>query len=185
MFGFRAVAVITILLILLDSGRVLCHTKGLRSPWPPSEQYPENSTRGGLMELQFMLWVKFVGSLRHSAFGRAVNKAFPSRALTVDKNPSAGDFTTIQAAVDSLPLINLVRVVIKVNAGTYTEKVRISPMRAFVTIQGEGAGKTVVQWGDTAETLGPTGQPIGTFNSATFAVNAPYFTAKNITFKVK
>ncbi|URD76092.1 pectinesterase [Musa troglodytarum] len=56
-------------------------------------------------------------------------------------------------------------------------------MRAFVTIQGEGAGKTVVQWGDTAETLGPTGQPIGTFNSATFAVNAPYFTAKNITFK--
>ncbi|CAL9072101.1 unnamed protein product, partial [Musa textilis] len=43
--------------------------------------------------------------------------------------------------------------------------------------------KDGVQWGDTAETLGPTGQPIGTFNSATFAVNAPYFTAKNITFK--
>ncbi|CAD5190653.1 unnamed protein product [Musa acuminata subsp. malaccensis] len=183
MFRFRAVAFITILLILLDSGRVLCHTKGLRSPRAPSEQYPENSTQGGLTEQQFMLWVKFVGSLRHSAFGRAVNEAFSSRALTVDKNPSAGDFTTIQAAVDSLPLINLVRVVIKVNAGTYTEKVRISPMRAFVTIQGAGAGKTVVQWGDTAETLGPTGQPIGTFNSATFAVNAPYFMAKNITFK--
>lgn len=57
-------------------------------------------------------------------------------------------------------------------------------MRAFIIIQGAGADKTVVEWGDTAETLGPRGQPIGTFNSATFAVNAPYFIAKNITFKV-
>lgn len=57
-------------------------------------------------------------------------------------------------------------------------------MRAFITIQGDGADVTVVQWGDTAQTLGPKGQPIGTFNSATFAINSPYFIAKNITFKV-
>ncbi|PKA64637.1 putative pectinesterase 53 [Apostasia shenzhenica] len=40
----------------------------------------------------------------------AMNKVFPSYTLTVDKKPGEGDFTTIQAAVDSLPLINLVRV---------------------------------------------------------------------------
>lgn len=57
-------------------------------------------------------------------------------------------------------------------------------MRAFVTIQGAGADKTVVQWGDTAQTPGPRGQPLGTYGSATFAVNSPYFIAKNITFKV-
>lgn len=58
-------------------------------------------------------------------------------------------------------------------------------MRAFVTLEGAGADKTVVQWGDTADTpAGPAGRPLGTFNSATFAVNAQYFLARNITFKV-
>lgn len=61
----------------------------------------------------------------------------------------------------------------------------IPPLKAFITIEGAGADKTIVQWGDTAQTLGPKGQPIGTFNSASFAVNSPYFIAKNITFKVK
>ncbi|KAJ6814729.1 putative pectinesterase 53 [Iris pallida] len=164
-------------------GRVLSisHTKGLR-PSRHHEQWA-NQTQAELVERQFMRWVRFVHGLRHSVFKRAMNKVFPSYALTVDKNPAAGDFTNIQDAIDSLPLINLVRVLIRVNAGTYTEKVSISAMRAFVTIQGAGADKTVVQWGDTAQTPGPAGLPLGTYGSATFAVNSPYFIAKNITFK--
>ncbi|CAK7352238.1 unnamed protein product [Dovyalis caffra] len=130
-----------------------------------------------------MKWVKFVGSLKHSLFKAAKNKIFPSYTLIVSKNPSAGDFTTIQEAIDSLPFINLVRVIIKVRAGVYTEKVIISPLKSFITIEGAGADKTIVQWGDTAQTPGARGQPLGTYSSATFAVNAPYFVAKNITFK--
>ena len=60
----------------------------------------------------------------------------------------------------------------------------IPPLKSFISIIGEGAEKTIVQWGDTAKTVGPNGKPLGTFNSATFAVNSPYFMAKNITFKV-
>lgn len=60
----------------------------------------------------------------------------------------------------------------------------IPPLKAFITIEGEGADNTIVEWGDTAKTIGPNGKPLGTFNSATFAVNSPYFMAKNITFKV-
>uniref|UniRef100_A0A804QQR4 Pectinesterase n=1 Tax=Zea mays TaxID=4577 RepID=A0A804QQR4_MAIZE len=125
--------------------------------------YPANATRAEAIERQFTL--------------------LPARTLVVDRRPGAGDFTSIQAAVDSLPLINLARVVIRVNAGTYTEKVNISPMRAFVTVEGAGADKTVVQWGDTADTAGSWGRPMGTFGSATFAVNSMFFVAKNITFK--
>lgn len=69
--------------------------------------------------MQFMKWVKFVGTLKHSVYKTAKNKIFPSYTLTVDKKPSSGDFTTIQDAIDSLPIINLVRVVIKVHAGVY------------------------------------------------------------------
>lgn len=64
------------------------------------------------------------------------------------------------------------------------EKVSIPPFKSYITIEGAGAEKTIVQWGDTAQTPGPRGQPMGTYSSATFAVNSPYFIAKNITFKV-
>lgn len=67
-----------------------------------------------------MKWVKFVGRLKHSVYKNAKNKLFPSYTLNVAKNPSKGDFTKIQDAIDSLPFINLVRVVIKVHAGVYT-----------------------------------------------------------------
>lgn len=66
----------------------------------------------------------------------------------------------------------------------FREKVNIPPMKAFISIEGAGAESTIIQWGDTAQTPGPNGQPLGTFASATFAVNSPYFIAKNITFKV-
>ncbi|KAJ8444480.1 hypothetical protein Cgig2_024044 [Carnegiea gigantea] len=130
-----------------------------------------------------MKWVNFVGSLKHSLFKTAKNKLSPSHTLTVSKKHGSGHFTSIQAAIDSLPTINLVRVVIKVKSGVYTEKVNIPPLKSFITIEGQGADKTIVQWGDTAQTKGPRGLPLGTFNSATFAVNSPYFIAKNITFK--
>ncbi|KAM3220614.1 hypothetical protein P3L10_019882 [Capsicum annuum] len=65
----------------------------------------------------------------------------------------------------------------------FREKVNIPPFKSFITIEGEGADNTIIQYGDTAQTIGPNGKPLGTFGSATFAVNSPYFQAKNITFK--
>ncbi|OQU87512.1 hypothetical protein SORBI_3003G292100 [Sorghum bicolor] len=170
------------------------HSRGLRpgrsagagGAGDPPPLFPVNATRAEMIERQFMEWVRYMGGLRHSTFQHALARAFPSYSLVVDKNPAFGDFTTIQAAIDSLPVINLVRVVIRVNAGTYTEKVSISAMRAFITLEGAGADSTIVQWGDTADSpTGPKGRPLGTFNSATFAVNAQYFLARNITFKVR
>ncbi|XP_043719040.1 probable pectinesterase 53 [Telopea speciosissima] len=183
MSNFKQSLCIIFLLLLLNSSQTLCHTKGIRPKKPAGKRLSPNITHTQFAEQQFMKWVKFVGSLRHSLFSTAKNKLFPSYTLIVHKNPAAGDFTTIQAAINSLPFINLVRVVIKVNAGVYTEKVNIPPLKSFITIEGAGADKTIVQWGDTAQTIGSKGQSIGTFNSATFAVNSPYFIAKNLTFK--
>ncbi|KAI5316424.1 hypothetical protein L3X38_036131 [Prunus dulcis] len=77
-------------------------------------------TQAQFSEQQFMKWVRFVGRLKHSVFKTAKNKLFPSYTLHVTKNRAAGDFRTIQDAIDSLPFINLLRVVIKVHAGVYT-----------------------------------------------------------------
>ncbi|KAM0945722.1 putative pectinesterase [Dioscorea sansibarensis] len=170
-----------ILLLLRNSIEVQCHKKKLRHG--TRNHFSVNKTRPQVREVEFKIWVSFIGGLRHTTFNQGRDMLLPSFSITVDKNPCTGDFTTIQAAIDSLPLINVARVVIRVNAGTYREKVNISPLRAFITIQGAGADKTVIQWGDTAKTLGANGKTMGTFNSATFAINAPYFIAKNITFK--
>uniref|UniRef100_A0ACD5VZG6 Uncharacterized protein n=1 Tax=Avena sativa TaxID=4498 RepID=A0ACD5VZG6_AVESA len=179
-----AVAAMAVLALPPPWRGVAAHTRGVRPGKAAGQPFPENATRAEEAERLFMRWVRYVGGLEHSTFQHAVARAFPSYSLVVDRNPASGDFTSIQAAVDSLPSVNLVRVVIKVNAGTYTEKVSISPARAFITLEGAGADKTVVQWGDTADTpAGPRGRPLGTYGSATFAVNAQYFLARNITFK--
>ncbi|XP_039118984.1 probable pectinesterase 53 [Dioscorea cayenensis subsp. rotundata] len=170
-----------ILLLLLNSIEVQCRKKKLRHG--KTNRFSVNKTIAQVREVEFKRWVNSIRGLRHTTFNRGRDMLLPSFSITVDKNPCKGDFKTIQAAIDSLPLINIARVVIRVHAGTYREKVNISPLRAFITIQGAGADKTVIQWGDTAQTLGANGKPMGTFNSATFAINAPYFIAKNITFK--
>jgi pectinesterase len=54
---------------------------------------------------------------------------------------------------------------------------------AYITLQGAGADRTIIEWDDTADRM-ENGRPLGTFGSATFAVNSPYFIAKDITFKV-
>lgn len=54
---------------------------------------------------------------------------------------------------------------------------------AYITLQGAGADRTIIEWDDTADRM-ENGRPLGTFDSATFAVNSPYFIAKDITFKV-
>ncbi|XP_020236589.1 probable pectinesterase 53 [Cajanus cajan] len=171
-----------LLLLLQNPNRIHCHTKGIR-PSSAGNGLSTNMTRVQYSEQQFMKWVDFVGNLKHSVFKAAKNNLVASYALHVDKNPDGGDFTSIQEAIDSLPFSNLVRVVIKVHAGVYTEKVNIPASKSFITIEGAGADETIVKWGDTAKTLGPNGKPMGTHDSATFTVNSPYFIAKNITFQ--
>jgi pectinesterase len=200
----RFLACVAVVALLAPPCIVAAHSRGLRMG--------RAATRAEEIERQFLQWVRYMGGLQHSTFQPALALESPSYSLVVDKNPAFGDFTSIQAAVDSLPTINLIRVVIKVNAGTYTyvpperervashlvdplrlgasdddrrEKVTVSPMREFITLEGAGADKTIVQWGDTADKpAGPSGRPLGTFSSSTFAVNAQYFLARNITFKV-
>lgn len=112
--------VLVLVLILQNPLVTQCHTKGLR----PKPYYgianSANMTKVQESEQQFMKWVKFIGALDHTVFRTAKNKLFPSYTLNVYKNSKKGGFSSIQSAIDSLPFINLVRVVIKVHEGVYT-----------------------------------------------------------------
>ncbi|GFQ07833.1 probable pectinesterase 53 [Phtheirospermum japonicum] len=138
-----------------------------------------------LSEKSYLSWMKRMSSRNHSNFLEAKNKFQPCKIIRVHKNSKFGDFTSVKRAISSIPLFNPCRVLISVGPGIYREKIEIPATMAYVTLEGAGAAKTIIRWDDTADRVGPNGQCLGTYGSATFAVNAPFFVAKNITFKNK
>ncbi|GMH24019.1 hypothetical protein Nepgr_025862 [Nepenthes gracilis] len=138
------------------------------------------------IETEYLKWVKQMGSYKQYFFRKSTaEKIKPCKTIKVNKKPKKGEFNSVQTAINSLSTVNRCRVVISIGAGIYREKVEVPATMAYVTLEGRGAKKTIIQWDDTADKMGQNGQRLGTFASATFAVNAPYFVAKNITFKNK
>ncbi|KAL6652267.1 hypothetical protein ACP70R_011192 [Stipagrostis hirtigluma subsp. patula] len=107
-----------------------------------------------------------------------------ARRIVVDAG-GAGDFVSIQQAVDSVPVNNTMRVIMQINAGTYIEKVLVPATKPYITFQGAGRDVTVVEWHDRASDPGPDGKPLRTYNTGTVTILANYFTAKNISFKAE
>ena len=107
-----------------------------------------------------------------------------SPTIIVVAKDGSGHFKTVQAAINRVPTKNTKRVIIYVKKGVYTEKVRIPSGKQYITLKGESASLTTIQWGDTASTLGKDGKPLSTYGSASVAVEADNFIALDISFKV-
>lgn len=121
------------------------------------------------------------GSLGTTA--AATTTAAAATTLTVAKDGS-GQYSTVQAAVNAVPANNPSRVVIAVKPGTYRETVKVPSNKPHVTIQGTGASRkdTVIVHNNAAGTPKPDGSgTYGTAGSATVAVEADDFQARNLT----
>ncbi|KAI5055555.1 hypothetical protein GOP47_0029076 [Adiantum capillus-veneris] len=121
-------------------------------------------------------------------YGAISKKFLPGRHLIVEEEEDApkdgsGDFATVQAAIDSVPTDNTKRAIIYVKKGIYREKVLIPSSKPFITLKGENAALTYIQWGDIASTIGKNGKPLSTYGSASVAVEADDFIALDISFK--
>jgi pectinesterase len=64
------------------------------------------------------------------------------------------------------------------------EKVRVPITKPFVSLIGMGTGRTVITWNSRASDVDASGHQVGTFNSASVAIEADYFCASHITFEV-
>lgn len=64
------------------------------------------------------------------------------------------------------------------------EKIVVPSSKPYVTILGGGWNNTILQWNDTADCADKEGAKLGTYWSASLAVEAQYFIARNITIKV-
>ncbi|MFJ9010846.1 pectinesterase family protein [Streptomyces canus] len=113
----------------------------------------------------------------------AATKAAAATTLTVAKDGS-GQYATVQAAVNAVPANNPSRVVISVKPGTYRELVKVPSNKPHVTIQGSGGSRndTVIVYNNASGTPKPDGSgTYGTGGSATVAVEADDFQARNLT----
>ena len=120
---------------------------------------------------------------RSSIGTTASTLAAAATTLTVAKDGS-GQYTTVQAAVNAVPANNASRVVIQVKPGTYRELVKVPSNKPHVTIQGTGGSRkdTVIVYNNASGTPKPDGSgTYGTGGSATVAVDADDFQARNLT----
>ncbi|XP_059657551.1 probable pectinesterase 68 [Cornus florida] len=104
------------------------------------------------------------------------------RLITVDLH-GYGEFSSVQAAVDSVSENNRKNVLIQIGAGYYIEKVVVPASKPYITFQGAGRDVTVIEWHDRASDRGPDGQQLRTYHTASVTVFASYFSARNISFK--
>ena len=96
-------------------------------------------------------------------------------------NHEGSDFTSLQAAISSIPAGHREPVTIRIKPGVYEEKVVVPAEAPPLLLLGEDPQTTILTWSDNAHTIGSDGQPLGTFRSATLTVRAEHFTAENVT----
>ncbi|KAG0625853.1 hypothetical protein M758_2G084600 [Ceratodon purpureus] len=102
------------------------------------------------------------------------SKPVPNAIVAKD---GSGQFTSIQKAVDAAPSSGA-RWVIYVKKGTYNEYVNVPKGKKNLMVYGDGPGNTVITGKKSVVGSGTT-----TFLSATFAVVAPGFIAKDMTIQ--
>ncbi|MEU6228685.1 pectinesterase family protein [Streptomyces sp. NPDC047042] len=123
------------------------------------------------------------GTATSTASGTATTTSAAATTLTVAADGS-GQYRTVQAAVNAVPANNPSRVVISVKPGTYRELVKVPSNKPHVTIQGSGASRkdTTIVFNNASGTPKPDGSgTYGTGGSATVAVEADDFQARNLT----
>ncbi|KAI5334260.1 hypothetical protein L3X38_024393 [Prunus dulcis] len=107
-----------------------------------------------------------------------------SRVIVVDKN-GGGDSLTVQGAVDMVPEQNTDRVKIYILPGIYREKVLVPISKPYISFIGNQnqTSDTVITWNNKASDKDDTGSELGTYRTASVAIEADYFCATGITFE--
>ncbi|MFH8490611.1 pectinesterase family protein [Streptomyces longisporoflavus] len=127
--------------------------------------------------------VKAGAGPRTTIGGATKAKAAAETTLTVGKDGNA-QYKTVQSAVNAVPANNAARVTVSIAPGTYRETVKIPSDKPHVTLRGTGGSRkdTVIVYDNAAGTPKPDGSgTYGTSGSATVAVEADDFQARNLT----
>jgi pectinesterase len=104
------------------------------------------------------------------------------KIITVDKN-GHGNYNSVLAAFNSIPLHNKKPVTIYIKNGMYREKLLLDSTKDFITIIGEDKFNTILVYDDHTGKVSIKGDTINTRTSWTCKIMADNFTARNISFQ--
>jgi pectinesterase len=94
----------------------------------------------------------------------------------------SGDYTSVQEAINSLPVNNAAEKVIYIRNGVYKEKIQVPYTKPFITLIGENVDSTVLTYDDYSGRIVDNVE-LGTSTSYSFAADANDFRAMNLTFE--
>ncbi|XP_022975722.1 pectinesterase QRT1 [Cucurbita maxima] len=122
--------------------------------------------------------------LSSGVHGGGVQNGTGTRIIVVDRS-SSGDSTTVQGAVDLVPHNNNQRVKIYIRPGIYREKVYIPITKPYISLIGnrKRMTDTVITSNSKASDKDVSGLELGTYRTATVAIDSDYFCASGITFE--
>lgn len=100
----------------------------------------------------------------------------------VTVGPSGANFTTVQAALNSLPKTNTTLTQIRIAPGTYKEKLTIAVPKITLCGQTGKASSTILTFSDNANTSNGNGGTLGTTGGASTNMTANDVSVENITF---
>ncbi|MCI8371162.1 MAG: carbohydrate esterase [Lachnospiraceae bacterium] len=92
------------------------------------------------------------------------------------------DYTSVQAAIDAVPLHNSGDVIIHIRPGVYEERIEVSGDKPWITLAGEGdrPEDTIISFAKYAGMTEENGDITTTFRTATVNVYANHFKAENL-----
>ena len=108
--------------------------------------------------------------------------AYAQKLITVAQDGS-GNYKTVQAALNAIPVGNNKPVEIDIKKGIYKEQLTLANGKSFVTLKGEDKTNTILTFDNHTGIITGKGDTINTYTSASFFINADNFTAYNITFQ--
>lgn len=107
---------------------------------------------------------------------------YAQKRVTVAADGS-GNFTTVQGALDAVPLNNKKPFTIYIKNGVYKEKLHLDSTKNFVEMIGEDRFNTILTYDDHPGKVSPNGDSINTRSSHSTIIKADDFSANNITFQ--
>jgi len=112
----------------------------------------------------------------------AIKVSGQTKSLITVAQDGSGNYKTVQAAFDAVPVNNKKPLTIYVKNGIYKEKLHLDSTKNFVELKGESRFYTILTYDDHTGKTSPNGTPINTQTSHSIIINADNFTARNITF---
>ncbi|KAB2615496.1 pectinesterase QRT1-like [Pyrus ussuriensis x Pyrus communis] len=155
-------------------GFVLFFLGGIKVGFSQSESFARN----------YISWDDLKVDDRKLGLNTKEERVNGSRIIVVDKN-GGGDSLTVQGAVDMVPEQNTERVKIYILPGIYREKVLVPISKPYISFIGnqKKTSETVITWNNKASDNDGTGCELGTYRTASVAIEADYFCATGITFE--